>query len=208
MATAYYYCTGPVDVYIRIPKIGAGPYYGPKQLLADPTVPTFLGHCEKTPKPSHEQKYKPVFSSQSGEVIPADKVYQGQDVKIALPLSRFDYDAVQLLLASPRFGRLTPPGTESYIDRGTLLQRNGLGVELWLRNSFWGTINQAAYPNLPIGMYFISINPVATVPDNLTRDTMNVQLLLEANWVGAWPAGNFLCFSQDPAYFKRLPQIG
>lgn len=208
MSTAYYYVSGPVAAYIRIPTVGGGPFVPPATLKANSTAPTFLGHTQKSPEPAYENKYKPVFSSQSGEAIPADKVYMGQDVKIALNLARFDYDVVQALLAAPRYGRLTAPGTESYLDVGTLVQRNGLGVELWLRNEFAGTVNAAAYPNLPIGTYFFCCNVAGVYPANLTRDAMMCQLLLEANWVQLAPNGNRVCFTQDTSYFSSLPTIG
>lgn len=205
MGTAYYYATGPVNCFVRVPTIGAGPFVPPLKLLKDSAKPTFLGHTQKTPNPSHEPKYKPVFSSQSGEAIPAEKVYLGQEVKIILPLARFDYDVVQALLATPRYGRVTAPGTETYLDRGTLLQRNGLGIELWMRNHFAGTVNAAAYPNLPIGMYFLCCNVAGIYPDNLTRDTENIQLLFEANWVQLSPNGNNVCYTQEPEFFSILP---
>lgn len=205
MSTAYYYVHGPVGAYIRIPKVGAGPYIGPDSLSGKPT---FLGHCDKTPKPTYDPKWKPVFSSQSGEAIPADKVYQGTDVKIVLPLQRYDYNVVEALLAAPRHGRLTPPGTETYLDRGVLLQRNGASFELWLRNEFAGTVNSAAYPNLPIGSYFLCCNLGGIYPDNLTRDASMFALMIEANWVQAYPAGNIVCWTHEPKYFSVLPPIG
>ena len=136
--------SGPVACYVGFPSIGAGPFVGPQQLKG--VKPLFLGHCEKTPKLTEEMKWKPVFSSQTGEVIPADKLYMGQEIRIVLPLARFDYNVIQLLRASPRHGRGTPPGTETYLDVGALLQRNGLSFCLWLKHEFSGTINASAYP--------------------------------------------------------------
>ncbi len=205
MSTAYFYVNGSVGAYIRIPPIGAGPFVGPAALTG---TPTFLGHTEKTPKPSYVANWKPVFSSQTGEMIPTDKLYMGTDVKIVLPLQRFDYDVVQLLKAAPRYGRVNAPGVESYLDIGALLQRNGLGFELWLRNEFHGTVNAAAYPNLPIGTYFICCNTAGIVPDDMGRNTETIQLLIEANWVQAHPIGPRICYSQDPSMFRNLPGIG
>ena len=209
MATAYYYVHGPVACYIRIPSVGAGPFVGPAALKATSGSPTFLGHCEKSPQQSEEARWKPVFSSQTGEVIPADKLYMGQEVKVILPLSRFDYDVIQLLRATPRHGRGTAPGTETYLDIGALLQRNGLSFELWLKNEFFNTINQAAYPNLPIGMYFTCCNMVGIYPVNPGRDATMMQLMIEANWVQAAGGGGVrVCYSQDPSFFTSLPAVG
>lgn len=208
MGQAFYYVTGPVDCYVRIPTVGAGPFVTPTQLRSSGGTPTFLGHTQKTPEPTYEPKYKPVFSSQGGEAVPADKVYMGTDVKVVLNLQRFDWDVLQALLAAPRYGRGTDPGTETYLDVGALLQRNGLGVELWLRNAFYGTVNAAAYPDMPIGTYFVCCNLAAVYPQNLTRDAANVQLLFEANWVQIAPSGNRVCFTSDPDYFATLPAAG
>lgn len=208
MGTAYFYAHGPVAAYIGIPKVGVGPFVGPTQAMSG-LKPTFLGHCEKTPKMSEEAKWKPVFSSQTGEVIPADKLYMGQEIKIILPLARFDYDVIQLLRAAPRHGRGTPPGTESYLDVGAMLQRNGLSFILFLRNEFAGTINAAAYPNLPSGIAFWCCNIAGIYPDNLGRDTAMAQLMIEPNWVQAHGGGGArVCYSQDAAYFKSLPPVG
>jgi hypothetical protein len=190
-----------------IAPTGVGPYVTPNDVLAGGT-PTFLGHTLKSPEPSYEQKWKPVFSSQSGEAIPADKVYQGTEVKIRLSLQRFDYDVIQALKAAPRYGRLTAAGTEAYIDIGALLQRNGLSFALWMRNEFYGTINAVAYPDLPIGTFFPCCNVAAIVPSNMTRDSEICDLLIEANWVQAYPAGARICFTSDPTYFSTLPVIG
>lgn len=207
--TAFYYAHGPVAAYVRAARVGAGPLVGPNQMLADSSPAYFLGHTEKSPQPSYEPKWKPVFSSQTGEVIPADKLYMGTDIKIVLPLARFDWDIVQGLLANPRLGRATPPGTETYLDVGAMLQRNGLSFELWLRNEFYGTVNAAAYPNLPIGTYFLCCNVAGVFPANLGRDAAQCQLLIEANWVQAAGGGGArVCFSHDPLYFKSLPDVG
>lgn len=205
---AAYYVHGPVSAFIRIPKVGAGPYVGPSELLADKTPALFLGHTQKTPQPTHEYKWKPVISSRTGEEMPDDKLYMGQDIKVVLPLQRFDYDVIQLLLAAPRHGRATAPGTETYLDIGSLLQRNGLSFELWLVNEFAGTVNSAAYPNLPIGTYFLCCNIGGIFPDNLGRDAAMCQLLIEANWVQGGPTAPRVCYSNNPVFFQNLPGVG
>ena len=199
MGTAYFHTTGPSSIFIRVPTTGAGPFVTPAMLKANGTAPTFLGHCDKTPKPSFDMKYKGVFSSQTGDEEPADKRYAGTAVKLILPLQRFDWDVVQTLMAAPRYGRGTSPGTESYLDRGSLLLRSGLSFELWMRYEFAGTVNKT--PGLPIGIYFPACNVAGTYPDNLTRDAAMMQFLIEANWVQIAPNGNRVCYTQDPDFF-------
>jgi hypothetical protein len=132
----------------------------------------------------------------------------GQDVKVTLPLQRFDYDAVQALKAFPGYSRTSLPGTMSYLDIGSLLLRNGKSFELWIKNGFWGTANQAAYPDLPPGTYFLACNVAGIVGDNKGRDAELITVMIEANWVQAHPVGPLLCYSQDPAYFRNLPVVG
>jgi hypothetical protein len=208
MGTAYFYAPGNTDIYVRIPKRGAGPYYGPANLLADPTPPTFLGHCEKAPEPAFSQKWKPVYSAQTGPAVPTDRIYLGTDVKVVLTLQRWDYDVLHALMAAPRYGRVTPPGTETYLDIGVMKQRNGVSFELWLRNAFYGTINAAAYPDLPIGTYYLCCNLSDGALRNFARDTAMVQMIVEPDWVQQWPAGERVCWTHNPDYFKILPTVG
>lgn len=204
--TAYYYVTGPVNLFVRACTPGGGPLVGPAALKANALVPTFLGHTLESPKPTYTPAWKPVFSSWTGEVIPDDKVYQGQDVKIVLPLARWNNTLLQLLNATPRLGRGgSVAGTESFLDVGLLLQRNGVSFELWLRNAFYGTANAAAYPDLEIGKYFNCCNLVGMTPDRMTRDTSQVQLMIEANWTQSFTTGVRTCFTSDPSYFSNLP---
>ncbi len=206
MSTAYFYVHGEVHCYVRVPAVGAGPFLGPATLMKNSTAPSFLGHTEKSPTPQYTPQYKPVFAAASGEMVPADKLYMGQDVRVTLPLQRFSYNVVQAMLATPRHGRVNGPGAETYLDIGTLLQRNGLSFELWLRNAFYGTVNASAYPDLPIGTYFPCCNVAGVFPANLCRDAAKVELLIEANWVQAGgSAGGRVCYSQDPTYFASLP---
>lgn len=206
---AYFYTPGPCAAFVKIPVVGAGPFVGPSQLFADPGPTYFLGHCDKTPKPAHEQKWKPVISSQTGEVIPADQLYMGTDLKVVLPLARFNWTVLNLLLATPRSGRATPPGTETYIDVGRLKQRNGDSFILYLVHEFYGTVNQAAYPDLPPGIAFICCNLAGTYPDNIGRDCVMAQLLIEAEWVQAAGGGGIrVAYTQDPNWFKGLPPVG
>lgn len=171
-------------------------------------TPEFLGHCLASPKPTYEPKWKPVFSSWAGEMMPDDKLYQGNDVKLILPLSQFNMTTLAKLANAPTLGRDgLPEGTESFLDIGKLLQRNAISFELWLKNGFFNTANAAAYPDLDIGRYFVCCNTVGFNPDSLARDTEQVQLMIEANWVQAWPEGSRFCYSKDPAYFATLPAL-
>lgn len=208
MGTAYYYVAGPVHVYVRFPKVGAGPYRPVLTTFQNAgSVPEFLGHCENAPEPDYSYKWKPVFASWSGEVIPDDKLYQGQEVKITLNLSRFSKTVLTKLEAAPNHGRNNiRPGSESYLDIGKLLQRNGVGFELWLVNGFYGTENMAAFPDMEIGKYFPCCNIVNNSPKGQSRNNTFAQLLIEPNWIQYSPEGSRVCYTSDPSYFTSLPK--
>lgn len=201
MGQAFYYVQGPVSAWVRFPAVGGGPFVTPTMLKANGVAPTFLGHCEKAPQPSHDPKWKPVFSSVSGEVIPDDELYMGTDVKVVLPLQRFDYDVLLALKAAPRYGRATPAGTEGPYDIGAMLQRNGLGIELWLRNQFYGSVNSSAYPDMPIGSYFPCVRVAGIVTDKEGSDATLAQVLFSAAWVRIAQTGNRVCYTHDPDFF-------
>jgi hypothetical protein len=204
--TAYYYVTGPVNLYVRALTPGAGPYVSPVAMKSSGVVPTFMGHTLDSPLPTYEPKWTPVFSSWTGDVIPDDKVYKGQDVKIVLPLARWNNTLMQLINSTPQLGRTgLAAGTENFLSIGTLLQRNGVSFELWMRNAFYGTANAAAYPDLEIGKYFNCCNLVGVSPEKLTRDTEKITLMIEANWVQNASTGVRTCFTSDPTYFASLP---
>lgn len=202
--TAYFYVHGESALYFRVSRFGAGPRVSPSALLSEKSPCYIVGYAEKTPEPAYENNYKPVFSSRTGEFIPADEIFQGQQIQLAIKLNKFDYDALTVLKAAPRYGRSTPAGTLTRFDIGMMNQRNGGSFELWLRHAFAGTVNALAYPNLPIGTYFPCCKVLGQYPNNLNRDAAFVQVVFQANWVEL-TNGNMVAYTQDPAFFRQLP---
>lgn len=204
---AYYYVTGPVHIYVRIPTTGAGPQRLPNVAAGSGTIFT-LGHCEDSPEPDFVPHYLPVKSSLAGPALPDDEIQAGGEVKVELLLSRFNLTLVNRLKQMARHGRDQPPGFESFLDRGRLLLAQGDSFELWLANAFYGTPNAAAYPDLSPGYYFPACRLAGTLPRNLSRDAKKVHLSVEPKSVRLGVAGGFMTYSQDPKWFKILPPPG
>ncbi len=203
----FYYVTGPVHLFVRFEKRKIVTL---ADLFKSAVVPYSLGHTEKSPDVSVEPQYKPVFSSLSGEAVPDDEVYLGQNIKVVLDLARFDMDIIDKLL-NPPFHRDDvnfPVGSERWDDRGVLLNANQAGFELWLQNSFFNSVNKAAYPNLPPGYYFGNCRMAGTYPTNMTRDTKRVRLMIEPKPLRFGITGGFGTFSKHISAFAGLPDPG
>lgn len=201
---AFYNVAGPVHLYIRVPARGAGPFVG------QPSSGKIwsLGHCEDSPEPDIEPQYIPVKSSLAGPIIPDDEIFVGNDYKLSLNMSRFSWSVLQMVLACPMYGRGAAPGSETFLDRGRLVLANGDSFELWMRYAFYGTPDALAYPDMPIGMYFRACRSMGTFPRKLTRDATRAMVNIKPLSVRQGVTGGFVTYSQDPKYFKDLPDPG
>lgn len=202
---AYYYVAGPVHAYIRFPGRGLGPYV-PVGGLAGPIH--FLGHCTEAPEPTFVPQYVPVFSSLGGTMVPDDEIFMGGTYELTMELSRFDFTMVRRLSAFPMYGRGQNQGYESALDRGRLVQAQGDSFEVWLVNSFYNSPNSLAYPNMPIGFYFPSCRTKQVSPQKMSRDATKVNVQIKPISVRQARTGDFVTYTQDPAYFKNLPPAG
>lgn len=202
---AYYHVTGPVNIYVRIPNVGVGPFVPPN--LATGSI-AFLGQALESPEPKFDAAYVDVKSSLSGPVIPDDKIYAGGDYYFDVNLSRYAWDVLQFLTAWPMHGRGMAPGEETYFDRGRLALANGDTFQLWARNAFWGSANATAYPDMPIGYFYPACIMVNHYPNKLTRDSSLATLRIKPLSVRIGPAGGFITYTQNPTYFTDLPDVG
>lgn len=204
---AYYYVTGPVHVYVRVPQPrGAGPYVGPNALKG--TI-YFLGHCTDSPEPDFTPQKIPVMSALGGPLVPDDSIQVGGLYSLNLELTRFNYTVLKVLSQFARQGRQSlDAGTESFLDRGRLILAQGDTFELWLRNAFYGTANAAAYPDLPIGYYYPACVYAEYSPRNLSQKNKLAHLHIEPMSVRQGVTGGFVTYTQDPAYFTALPDPG
>lgn len=211
---AFTYVTGPCHLYLRVPSIGAGPNRSVAQLQQSNQDILFVGHTEQYPEPAFEDMYKPVMCSLSGEAIEDESVFLGKKAKLVVDLQRFDMEVISLMMNAPRFNRAVGAlpaaavGSESYLDRGRLVQGHGDSYEFWVKFSFYNTVNAAIYPNLIPGYYFPCCITAGTYPTKLTRDAKKVRLMIEPKSVRAGITGGWTLFSQNPTYFTRLPDPG
>jgi hypothetical protein len=202
---AYYYVTGPVHIYVRIPNVGAGPYLAPSSLKG--TI-YFLGHTKDSPEPDFVPQKIPVISSLSGPLVPDDHVQVGGVYHVGMELARFNMQVLKKLKQFARQGRSMTAGTESFLDRGRLVLANGDSFELWLRNAFYGTPNSAAYPDLDIGYYFPACTVAELLPRDLSQKTKLAHIQVEPHSVRQGVTGGYISYSQDPIYFNNLPDPG
>jgi len=202
---AYYNVAGPVHIYVRIPSVGVGPFIHPDS-RGGPIL--FLGHAEDSPEPDFVPQYIPVHSSLAGPVVPDDEIFMGGDFKIQTTFTRFSWDVVQLLQAWPQYGRGAAPGSETFLDRGRLVQAQGDSFEIWFRNAFYGTANAAAYPNMPIGHYYPCCRSLGTYPRKLSRDATRATLGIKPLSARQGITGGFITYSCNPKYFAALPEPG
>lgn len=202
---AYYYVTGPVHIYVRIPNVGAGPYVAPGSLKG---TTYFLGHTTDSPEPDFHPQKIPVISSLSGPLVPDDHIQVGGKYAVGMELARFNLTVVNKLKQFARQGRSMVAGTESFLDRGRLVLANGDTFELWLRNAFYGTPNALAYPDLEIGYYFPACVVEELLPRKLGIANKLAHLTIEPLSVRQGVTGGYITYSQDPVFFAGLPDPG
>lgn len=144
---AFTYVTGPVYQYVVFPYA--------------PTVAQFLGTSEVAPKARLRRGYKPVFNDLGGQLMPLDRIYQGQEAQIVSALNRYDETVYSLIAAAPRNGGGVAPqlarGANGFLDIGALVNQNNCYFTYILQFPFAGTVNQPA--NLPAVYRFLACIP-------------------------------------------------
>jgi hypothetical protein len=130
--------TGPVAVFIKH-ALDAGPM--------------FLGHGEKAPDIRDHGAYKNVHTDLSGDQVPHDKLYGGQDVTVTFTLSRFSQDALNILKARGRSVSVPAitPGYDPPGAMGSLAATEQACFEMWL--AFYYSV-KAPYVGMPPGYHF------------------------------------------------------
>ena len=197
-----FHCTGPIEVVVGLPTVGAG-------VFSNPVVPKkenqfFLGTCEQHPITQFEVGWEQVPNDLGGTMVGLDKQFQGGGPEIIiLDLNRFDYNVMNLIDA-----RSHGAGATDGIARGAYKQQNGLSFQLWLYYTFFGTRVATAFPNMPRGVYYPCCNLLQDdVPKQGTK-TQTKRIIIEADWAffegpnPLLPGGNvFMIKSSAPVYF-------
>lgn len=139
---AYLHCTGPVFVWTD---------------MNDARSIGQLGTCEQHPVNNPEFSWADVHNDLAGEMLPLDQQYEGQIESIILELNRFNWSVSNWLESAPGSGLAggnETPGFESALSRGSYLLQNGGFFRMWLQYSYFGTVNAAAYPDMPPGIFY------------------------------------------------------
>lgn len=144
-----YHVTGPVYHYVVFPYA--------------PTVAEFLGTSEVAPKARIRRAYKPVMNDLGGQLIPLERIYQGQEAQIVTALNRYDEAVYTKLAQAPRYGGGAAPvfirGANGPLDCGALVQQNSAYFTLILQFPFAGTVNQPSANSMPAVYRFPVCSP-------------------------------------------------
>ncbi len=190
---AYYYCTGPIYVFISTNGLASSAQ--------------FLGTCEQYPTEQEEHAWTPVWNDLGGPVVPSERQFHGKTKFMSLDLNRFKQTVMDQVLATPRQGTDgNPAGTNSVLDRGAYLIENGCGYSMWLIFSFYGTQNAVGYPDLPPGEYYPYVMTVGNYDDRQGTQNKKVRLVTEAQEFRTSNGGQFL-YSTDIADMGGLNSI-
>lgn len=119
------YVTGPVHHYCVFP-------YNPTQAF-------YLGTAQIAPKVRIRRALKPVFNDLGGQLLPFERILQGEEAQIITPLNRYNESVYRLISAFPRMTGIR--GRQGPLDTGVKMQGNGCFFSLILQFPFAGTAN-------------------------------------------------------------------
>lgn len=146
------YCSGPVDIFVGIGPGAGGAISGGAGAAI--RTPQFLGHGEEAPTPEEIAYWRPVKTDLSGGQSgpPHTKMFLGSDVRVSVPLIRYDWTVLQRLRARPNPFAGGAPGAHYFGDRGSLMIEEGLTFQAWFR---WPYSAKAAMAGMPNGMHLL-----------------------------------------------------
>ena len=197
MTQPAYNVTGPVHIYFASNQTTtSSPTSAAEFNAGSGTNAQYLGTCEIMPEPQEEFNWKDVFNSLGGDMVPADRMYMGLDGLVVMNLNRFSYTNL--------FG-LIGGGSESHLNRGSLMVNNRFSLQLWCAFDFFGTLNALAYPEMPPGYFWWCTEIRRHWPQRLTIDTTNVLLIFQAQQVYNKVTRGWDMRSSNPAFFSNLP---
>lgn len=158
------YCSGPVSLWAIVPDpiaiaqanaiasgglttggIGRGSGGGLSAATALVIAnlakrPVFLGTGERAPNILARRAYTSVFNDITGDQVPLDKQWQGEEHFVSVVLTRWNEGVYRAMAALPRPGG--DPGGDGFLDRGSLMVTEGLAYPLLLR---FGHADKAIY---------------------------------------------------------------
>ena len=139
MAQAY--TSGPCPLYAGVGLNGA---------------PVFLGHAERFPRIQIRPRWSDVYCDLSGQSVPYDQVYDGEDAVVTADLTRWN-ESVYAVMAdraktNSNFLAITSRGANGFGEIGSLMVTEGLAYNLYVVFPFAA---KAAYSaTMPLGYRF------------------------------------------------------
>lgn len=123
-----------------------------------PTTPirrTIWARPKSRPR-SVSSAYKKVFNDLTGQLIPIERIFQGEEGQVLSPLNRFNQDVYTLISSAPRFGapNTFPRGSHGPLDIGAKVRENSCYFGLILQLPFAGTVNSPSSEAMPKYYYF------------------------------------------------------
>lgn len=194
----------------------AQPYVtGPASIWVAPglSAPLFLGHAERSPSIQVRPSHSPIFSDLSGQRVPLDYIYDGEEALISMDLTRFN-EAVYRLIANRGTPGLGTRGLDIPGDIGTLLGTEGRAYPLWIRFPYSAktAFSNATNGAMPGGYRF----PLAFLegPDGLDglgttnrRLRLNFHAIryLDVSVTNTFGAGSLLLYDHNMGAVSSLP---
>lgn len=191
------YVTGPVSVYVGVTIGGVT------------TTPVFLCHGEKGPSIQIRPSFSPVFADISGQRVPLDYLYDGEEAIVTVDSTRFN-ESVYFNIANRASPGLGSRGTDFPGDIGTLMGHEGKAFPLWLLFPYAGkpAFSAAVGPNsggpMPGGYHFF--RAFLEGPDGLdglgttnrrTRFSFHCIRVLDPTYNGADGSGSLALYDHD-----------
>lgn len=184
------FVAGPCHIYL-----GVGVGY----------APLYLGTAERSPRILIRPHFADVFNDIMGQMIPYDKVFQGEDGFVLADLTRWNEAVFNAYQARPRLGQR---GTLQPGDLGSLMKTEGLAYPVWLQFPY---ATKPAYATQPYGYHFYAA--IGEGPDELDnlgtvarRNRINLYCGPVINQIGSQGVGQIL-YDTLPQSFVGLPPI-
>lgn len=165
------YVTGACHFVIRTreqgPKTSGGGGSGPAM---------YLGTSEFSPYIEIDKQYVPLYNDLGGPAVPFDLCYAGKQAFVACDLTRFNIDALTAIQSDPTFDEdeLGDALIDGRLDIGSLLDTEGLGIELYLIFPYAGSVS--AYEKLYQGYHFLLACPPKVIWNRLGTQPVKIHV--------------------------------
>ncbi len=181
--------TGPNFVFLNFPTLSSTVF--------------FLGTCQVAPRMRINRAYKPVMNDLGGQLLPFERISQGQEGQLIMQLNRFDQAVYAKLADTPRFNAVLPRGSDGFLDIGAKVHDNGCYCQVIIQFPFAGTINSPGGDAMPTVYRFVQCIPEQDDFDVLGTDAEDVMIAITAtrqyqplSVSGAY-AGGFITYTND-----------